>query len=139
MNRDVVSAWLAIYEKAWRTAGVDLLGSLFTEDASYLQGPYDQPVVGLPAIGRMWEETRDGADEVFTSTTAIIAVDGPTAVVRVEVCQETGQVGVRVEVKYGEPVTQEYRDLWIMRFDDDGRCCAYEEWPFWPGQPHTAD
>jgi hypothetical protein len=36
-------------------------------------------------------------------------------------------------------VTQEYRDLWIMRFDDDGRCCAYEEWPFWPGQPHTAD
>ena len=126
MNRDVVSAWLAIYEKAWRTAGVDLLGSLFTEDASYLQGPYDQPVVGLPAIGRMWQETRDGADEVFTSTTAIIAVDGPTAV-------------VRVEVKYGEPVTQEYRDLWIMRFDDDGRCCAYEEWPFWPGQPHTAD
>ena len=85
MNRDVVSAWLTVYEKAWRTAGVDLLAGLFTEDATYLQGPYDQPVVGLPAIGRMWEETRDGADEVFTAAMTIVAIDGQTAVVRVEV------------------------------------------------------
>lgn len=126
MNRESVSAWLADYENAWRTAGTDPLAALFTDDASYLQGPYDEPIIGLSAIGRMWEETRDGPDEAFTASTEIVAIDGATAV-------------VRAEVKYGDPVTQEYRDLWIIRFADDGRCAAYEEWPFWPGKPHTVD
>ena len=125
MDREHVEQWLAGYEKAWRSAGVESLAGLFTPDASYLQGPFDNPVVGLPAIGRMWAETRDGPDEVFTATTHIVAVDGDTAV-------------VRVEVDYGDPVVQQYRDLWIIRFAADGRCFAYEEWPFWPGQPHTA-
>jgi hypothetical protein len=41
---------------------------------------------------------------------------------------------VRVEVRYGEPVHQEYRDLWIMQFADDGRCRQLEEWPYAPGR-----
>ena len=126
MNREQVSAWLIGYDTAWRSAGIDHLAALFTDDATYLQGPYEQPIVGLPAIGRMWEETRDGPDEVFTAVTEIVAVDGLTAV-------------VRSEVRYGDPVTQEYRDLWIIRFAEDGRCVGYEEWPFWPGQPYTAE
>ena len=28
-----------------------------------------------------------------------------------------------------------WRDLWVLRFDDDGRCLAFEEWPFAPDQP----
>jgi hypothetical protein len=38
----------------------------------------------------------------------------------------------RVEVRYGDPVGQQYRDLWVVRFDDAGRCIAFEGWPFWP-------
>ena len=126
MERNQVSEWLDGYERAWRTAGVDLLAELFTPDATYVQGPYEEPHIGLPAIGRMWEETRDGPDEIFTWTPSIVAVEGATAV-------------ARVEVKYGKPVHRRYRDLWIMRFADDGRCSAFEEWPFWPNQPYTAD
>jgi ketosteroid isomerase-like protein len=110
--REQVSEWLAGYERAWRTAGVAQLADLFTPDANYLQGPYDEPVIGLPAIGRMWADTRDGPDEIFTATTEIVAVDGDTAV-------------VRLEVQYGNPVSQQYRDLWIMRYAADGRCRAY--------------
>jgi hypothetical protein len=33
-----------------------------------------------------------------------------------------------VEVTYGDPVEEEFRDLWIMRFDEDGRCRSFEEW-----------
>jgi hypothetical protein len=40
-----------------------------------------------------------------------------------------------VEVSYGDPVRQEYRDLWIVGFAGDGRCASFEEWPFWPEQP----
>ena len=53
-------------------------------------------------------------------TSEIVAVDGLTAV-------------VRVEVHYGDG--ERWRDLWIVTFDADGRCRAFEEWPFAPGQP----
>lgn len=123
-ERDSVQQWLAGYETAWRTKGTAGLAALFTEDATYLQSPYDKPVTGLDAIGHMWKREREGPDEVFTLATEIIAVDGQVAV-------------VRAEVHYGDPTTQEYRDLWVIRFAADGRCEWFEEWPFWPEQPHA--
>ncbi|MFE9204381.1 YybH family protein [Micromonospora sp. NPDC007230] len=119
MDRKQVTGWVAAYEQAWRTPGTEVLATLFTEAASYLQGPYRTPVIGLPAIARMWEVERDGPAEVFHLTSEIVAVEGDTAV-------------ARVEVRYGDPVEQEYRDLWIMRFAEDGRCRSFEEWPFQP-------
>ncbi|MEV6693596.1 nuclear transport factor 2 family protein [Micromonospora sp. NPDC051196] len=124
MDRKQVAAWIAAYEHAWRTPGTQMLATLFTAQASYQQGPYREPVVGLPAIARMWEAERDGPGEVFQMTSEVVAVEGDTAV-------------ARLEVRYGDPVDQEYRDLWIMRFAEDGRCGSFEEWPFWPAQPTT--
>ncbi len=125
MNKAQVMDWVAAYERAWRAPGTGALAGIFTRDASYRQGPYDEPVTGLPAIAAMWEAERDGPAEVFRMTGDVIAADGGTAV-------------VRVEVGYGDPVRQEYRDLWVLRFADDGRCASFEEWPFWPEQPHLA-
>jgi hypothetical protein len=45
---------------------------------------------------------------------------------------------VRVEVRYGDPVSQEYRDLWVLRFADDGRVEDFEEWAYWPDKPYTS-
>lgn len=84
-DRAIVSRWLAGYEAAWRTPGTEGLTRLFTGDATYLQSPYVQPVTGLDAIRRMWEQERESPDEVFTLATDILAVDGPVAVVRAEV------------------------------------------------------
>jgi ketosteroid isomerase-like protein len=120
----MVSRWLAGYEEAWRAQGTTGLADLFTGDATYLQSPYAQPVTGLDAINRMWEAERDGPDEVFTLATEILAVDGPVAV-------------VRAEVVYGDPPSQEYRDLWVIRFGADGRCTWFEEWPHWPERPYS--
>ncbi|HTT53427.1 MAG TPA: nuclear transport factor 2 family protein [Streptosporangiaceae bacterium] len=124
-GRAMVKRWLAGYEAAWRTPGTAGLAGLFTRDASYLQSPYEQPVTGLPAIERMWDAEREGPDEDFSLATDILAVDGPTAV-------------IRAEVRYGNPPHQEYRDLWVIRLDADGRCSWFEEWPYWPGRPFAA-
>jgi len=121
MDRAGVGAWLKAYERAWRAVGTDHLAALFTEDATYRQGPYRDPVRGLAAIARMWDDERQGPDEVFTMTSEIVAVEHDTAV-------------VRLQVGYGDPVEQEYRDLWIMHFAGDGRCREFEEWPFWPSR-----
>jgi SnoaL-like domain len=124
-DRALVSRWLAGYEAAWRSSGTASLADLFTADASYLQSPYEPPVIGLDAIARMWDAERESPDEVFTLATDILAVDGPVAV-------------VRAEVRYGDPLRQEYRDLWVIRLDDDGRCSWFEEWPYWPERPFSA-
>jgi ketosteroid isomerase-like protein len=124
-NRAMVGRWLAGYEAAWRAPGTDGLADLFTSDATYLQSPYAQPVAGLAAIKRMWEDEREGPDEVFTLATEILAVEDATAV-------------IRAEVHYGDPPRQEYRDLWVIRLRDDGRCSWFEEWPYWPGRPYSA-
>jgi ketosteroid isomerase-like protein len=126
IDRAFVEQWLAGYETAWRAPGTGALTGLFTDDAVYLQSPYEQPVTGLDAIKRMWEEEREGPDEVFTLVTDIVAVAGPTAV-------------VRAEVVYGDPPRQEYRDLWVIRFAGDGRATWFEEWPYWPGHRYMTD
>jgi ketosteroid isomerase-like protein len=118
-SRREVEEWVAAYERAWRTAGSEPLRELFAEDATYSMGPYEAPAVGLAAIAALWERERRGADEEFEMSHRVVAVDGDTAV-------------VRVEVRYGAPQRLEYRDLWVVRFAADGRCREFEEWPFWP-------
>jgi ketosteroid isomerase-like protein len=126
IGRDSADAWIAAYERAWRTEGIEGLADLFTEDAIYRMSPYEEPAVSLAQIGELWERERQGADEEFEMRHEIVAVEADTAV-------------VRVEVQYGPPDRSQYRDLWIVRFATDGRCREFEEWPFWPGQKIIAE
>lgn len=126
MRREDVEIWIAGYERAWRTAGTERLEALFTEEASYRMSPYEEPAIGLEQIAELWEREREGADEAFEMTHEIVAVEDEVAV-------------VRVAVRYGPPQHLEYRDLWVVRFDPDGRCSEFEEWPFWPGQQIVAE
>lgn len=121
MNRSDVEAWIGGYERAWRTEGTEALGELFTADATYQMSPYATPACGLEAIAELWEREREGPFEEFRMRADVVAVEGETAV-------------ARIEVEYGGGGA-EYRDLWIARFAADGRCREFQEWPFWPGQP----
>ncbi|MFE7800047.1 nuclear transport factor 2 family protein [Nocardia sp. NPDC057440] len=122
MDRTAVEVWIAGYERAWRTPGTQALGELFAADIGYLVSPWSEPVVGVVALEALWEAGRDGPDEAFTMRSEIVAVDGSTAV-------------VRVAVEYARDQPSRWRDLWVLRFDPDGRCAWFEEWPFAPGQP----
>ena len=56
----------------------------------------------------MWDAERLGPDEEFEMTSEIVAVEGDTGVARVEVATTA------------LPQEKEYRDLWIVRLDEDG-------------------
>lgn len=122
MGNDEVMGWVARYEAAWRTGDLAGVDELFTDGARYRTSPYEEPKVGHDAIKAFW---LDDEDEVFTVAAEPVAVDGRTAV-------------VRLEVRYGEPVRQEYRDLWVLRFAEDGRVEDFEEWAYWPGRSASA-
>jgi len=119
VDRGELERWLSGYERAWRTPGTDALDELFADHATYKNAPYEAPYRGREAIAQMWERERTGPDETFTFSRDLVAVEVDTGV-------------VRVEVRYGDPVEIEYRDVWIVRLDEDGRCVEFEEWPFWP-------
>ena len=121
MEHARLATWIDLYEQAWRSPGTDWLEYLFAPEATYSMEPFEPPVTGLDAIAELWQRERASHDEVFRMESEIVAVEGDTGV-------------VRVEVTYGDPVRQEYRDLWVIRFDAEGRCVAFEEWPFWPGK-----
>jgi ketosteroid isomerase-like protein len=119
MDRAQLTDWIAGYERAWRSPGTDALAGLFTEDATYSTAPYENPHRGLAAIGEMWEAERLGSGEDFEMSSEIVAAEGDTGV-------------VRVEVQYRAPKDKEYRDLWIVRLSGAALCSHFEEWPFWP-------
>lgn len=119
MQRQAVTRWIEGYEQAWRSPGTNALTDLFTPDATYRTAPFERPHLGLAAISELWEAEREGPDEAFEMTSELLAVEGATAV-------------VRVEVLYGAPISRRYRDIWIVHFNDAGLCSAFEEWPFWP-------
>jgi ketosteroid isomerase-like protein len=118
MDRAQLADWVERYERAWRAPGSDALDELFTEDASYSTAPYAEPHRGLDAIREMWDQERDAGEE-FSMDAEIVAVDDDRGV-------------VRLTVEYRKPRNQEYRDLWVVRLNGDGRCTEFEEWPFPP-------
>lgn len=122
MTREEVMQWVAAYEKAWRTGDLDGVRTLFTEDARYRPSPYGESEVGHDAIQAFW---LDDEGQTFTVESEPVAVEGRTAV-------------VRLTVVYGEPARQEYADLWLLQFAEDGRVEDFEEWAYWPGKAYSA-
>lgn len=119
--REAVMRWVAAYERAWRDSDRGAVADLFTDDAHYRASPYEPSEVGHEAIRAFW---LDDDGRTFTMTAEPVAVEGGAAV-------------VRVQVRYDDPVQQEYRDLWVLRFAPDGRVEDFEEWAYWPGRPYS--
>jgi hypothetical protein len=123
MTRDEVMLWVDAYERAWRAADRDAIEQLFTPSARYLRSPYAEPLDGHAAIQDFWvDDDEDGT--IFAMEAWPVVADGTDAV-------------VRVKIDYGEPVHQEYVDLWVLRFADDGRVEHFEEWAYWPDKTFT--
>jgi ketosteroid isomerase-like protein len=121
MDRDQVMRWVDGYIDAWRTEDAQGVERLFTEDACYRRSPYEESEVGHDAIKAFWLAD---AGETFSVKAEPVAIEGQTAV-------------VRLLVNYSGSVQQEYRDLWLLEFADDGRVSDFEEWAYWPGKPYT--
>lgn len=120
MDSGPLQRWVEAYERAWRAPGTAALDGLFAADATYSMHPFAEPVAGLAAIRRLWDEERT-PDERFTMDWRVVAFADGVGV-------------VRLEVRYTAPRERLFRDLWVVRLGDDGRCTAFEEWPFAPGR-----
>jgi hypothetical protein len=117
MTRDDVQRWLDRYIAAWRANQREPIEALFTEDAIYRYHPYGEEAFhGRDAIAGSWLDDIDAPDS-WEAEYAPFAVDEDRAVA-------TGWS--RYAATVDEP-ERTYHNVFLMRFDPDGRCAEFTE------------
>ena len=121
MTRDDVQRWLDGYVDAWRTYDPASIAALFADDATYAHQPYREPLRGRDAIVASWLESPDAAGS-WEARYEPYAVDGDRAVA----------VGESRYLENGKLAALFY-NVWLLRFDDEGRCSDFVE--YWREHP----
>jgi hypothetical protein len=126
MDHTTAQLWLDRYVAAWLSYEPDAIAALFSEDVSYRYHPYDEPITGRDRVVASWlgesgEEGASSRDEpgTYDAGYAPVAVDGDVVVA-------TGTSSYR-ETPDG-PVTREFANCFVMRFDGDDRCREFTEY-----------
>jgi uncharacterized protein (TIGR02246 family) len=119
LTRETVAAWLRAYARAWETYDPDAVADLFSEDATYLYHPFDEPIRGRLAIVASWIEDKDPAG-TYDGRYEPVAIDGNLAVAH-------GRSRYFNDASKTELV-REYDNLFLIEFDDQGRCRFFREW-----------
>jgi uncharacterized protein (TIGR02246 family) len=117
VDEQAVAAWLDGYSHAWGTYDPEEIAALFSADAVYYDEPYSEPVRGRDAIVASWLEDRDEAG-TYEGSYHPVLVCGDQAVAR----------GTSRYFNTNGSVEREYDNLFLLRFDADGRCAEYREW-----------
>jgi ketosteroid isomerase-like protein len=118
IDHDSVAAWLEDYISAWKSYDPEAIGALFSENATYRYNPYDEPVRGRDNIVENWLENRD-APETYTAEYIPIAIDGNTAVANGQTFYYEAD---------GTTLVRQFNNIFVLRFDDQGRCADFCEW-----------
>jgi hypothetical protein len=120
IDRQTVSRWLDDYVKAWHSYDPGAIGALFGEDATYAWHPWDEGkdvARGREEIVKAWLDNPDKPG-TYQAEYAPLAIDHDLAIA-------TGQT--RYYDTSGR-LERHYENLFVLRFDEQGRCAAFTEW-----------
>ena len=118
MDRKSVQAWLDKYVAAWRSYEPAEIGELFSEDAVYFYSPWDaEPVRGRAAIVADWLKEPNAAGSWEARYTPV-AVEGNAGVAQ----------GRTRYVRPDGSVERQFDNIFVLHFDEDGRCARFTEW-----------
>lgn len=117
LDTATVTAWLDAYVHAWKTYDRRDIGALFSEQATYAYDPFNKPVRGRAAIVEMWLENRDEPG-TYDGHYEPILIEDNRAVTN----------GRSLYYKEDGTISSEWDNIFILRFDDEGRCAEYREW-----------
>jgi len=118
IDHNHVNQWLQNYVSAWKSYDADAIRALFSENAAYRFNTFDEPVQGREAIVANWLENRDKPN-TYDAQYQAIAVDGSTAV---------AQGYTQYFKPDGKTLEREFANLFVLKFDADGRCADYCDW-----------
>jgi ketosteroid isomerase-like protein len=118
VNREQVQAWLDRYVELWRIPDAAAIGELFAEDVTYRHGAYAPTIRGREALVEHWLADPD-PDDSWTADWKVEMVAG-------ELAAASGTTISPDNARPGYP--GEYSNVFLLRFDSEGRCVDYREW-----------
>ena len=123
-SRASVQHWLDAYVAAWKSYDESAIADLWSPGAVW-HYPFQVRAIGRDGIVAEWMKEKDAfTDEVFDARYEPVSIDGQSVVAhgRTVFFDATG-----------ETVVTAYDNVWILRFDSDGRCSEFHEW--YAGRP----
>ena len=119
---DEFSHWLEGYRQAFIAFDAEAAGELFSEDATYQDSPYADPVVGRVATAAYWRMVAELMSDVEIEC-EVVAVSGDVGVAHLRDALTRVSSGTRAR----------YDGIFVVRFDRDGRSIDFREW--WVQEP----
>jgi SnoaL-like domain len=118
MDHAAFQSWLDRYIEAWRSNDAATIAPLFSEHATYRFYPWVEPVTGRDAIARDWLEAPD-APESWEASYRPLAIEGDLGIA-------VGESRYLTEDR--SAIDKTYHNVFVCRFDADGRCSDFTEY-----------
>ena len=118
MDRAGFAAWLDRYVDAWRLNDAVAIGDLFSADVRYAYDPFGEAVTGRAAVIESWLDDPDEPGS-WRADYEVLAVDGDTFVAHGRTRYLTDDL---------REVDREFANVFVCRFDADGRCREFTEY-----------
>lgn len=118
INKASVTAWLQAYIQAWKSYDEKAIGELFSENVIYSYHPYRESVRGRDAIVDLWIKDSD-PQGTYDGYYEPLLIEGDRAVThgRSSYFEEDGKT-----------LKTEFDNIFVLQFDEQGRCAEYSEW-----------
>jgi hypothetical protein len=117
MDRAGFTAWLERYIDAWRLLDGVAIGDLFSHDVRYAYDPFEEALVGRSAVIASWQADPDPPGS-WQADYQVLAIDGDVFVAH-------GRTRYLTDDR--REVEREFANIFICRFDADGRCREFTE------------
>jgi hypothetical protein len=118
MDQATLKEWLDGYKRAWEQTDAEAAGKLFTENATYQEKPFDEPMQGRKGVEDYWNEVAVGKQTNVQFDYKILGISGKTGFAEWNV--DFDLVGVDAHVRLA--------GIFVLEFDDSGLCTSLREW-----------
>ena len=118
MDHAAFQSWLDRYIDAWRLLDPVAIGDLFSQDVRYAYDPFEEAVVGRKAVVESWLVDPDEPGS-WEADYEVLAIDGDAHVAH-------GRTRYLTDDRSG--IDREFANVFVCRFDAEGRCREFTEW-----------
>jgi hypothetical protein len=118
VDRQAFQNWLDRYVEAWKTYDEQKISDLFTDEVLYKYSPQDEGLKGRDAVVKSWLDEKDDPD-TYDASYEVLAIDGDTHVANGWSRYFDGP---------GGNLRDEYFNVYVCKFDADGRCREFIEY-----------
>jgi hypothetical protein len=117
MDYSSFKTWFETLGRAWENRDPHAAAELFTENASYHEDPFDEPLHGRPAILRYWSEETQFQEQISFHSEIL------------GITQDTGFAHWWVSfVRIPSKNRVELDGICAIRLNDEHKCYALREW-----------